>query len=366
MKDSYFKHIRERVIHSFLLRFGGSKHDLLVECNKKTSELDPEKVIGIRALEKHLKELKEVHGWPIYSYRPDKEEIIAKNYNSALVKYPHASVDIRKIKFLGYENDFVLPNSVRADERNKINEAFTILMKFAGQPGWDWLEYIYSEGRDSLDLNSLLEQKISFEEDFSGMLTYFSKIKDALANKDVLNIERVVFQGQKEKLQKVEFHPTFLKLWRNKWYCFGIGKLGDKLQDPYVLPIDKYIKKIEYSKNIQYKKSKLNYTGEPLSTSYFRDIIGVTNVKEKSTEEIVLRFHNKEKMRRLNSKPPHQSWEVENEEKNYVDVSLNVKINAELKNLIYEFSPGVEVRKPISLRNTIKKDLKKAISYYAK
>ena len=132
------------------LRFGGSKHDLLVECNEKTSDLDPDKVIGIRALEKHLKELKEVHGWPIHSYRPDKEEIITKNYNSDLIMYPHASVDIRKIKFICFESDFELPNSVRADERNKINEVFTILMRFAGQPGWEWLEYIYSEGRDSL------------------------------------------------------------------------------------------------------------------------------------------------------------------------------------------------------------------------
>ena len=107
-------------------------------------------------------------------------------------------MDIRKIKFICFEREFVLPNSLRADERNKINEAFTILLRFAGQPGWDWLEYIYSEGRDSLDLNSLLEQKISFEEDFSGMLSYFSKIKDALANKDVLNIERIVFQDQKK------------------------------------------------------------------------------------------------------------------------------------------------------------------------
>lgn len=365
MKDFYFKHIRERVIYSFLLDLRGSKHDLLLECNQKTSELDPDKVIGIRALEKHLKELKEVYGWPIYSYRPSKEELIVRNYNSNIIKYPHADVDIRKVKFIGFDREFKLPNSLRDDERNKINEAFAILMRFAGQPGWDWLEYIYSEGRDSLDLNSLLEQKISFEEDFSGMLSFFSRIKDALANKDVLIIDRVVFQGQKEILQNVEYHPSFLKIWRNKWYCFGIGKVNGKVQDPYVLPIDRYIKKISYSKNTTYHKSSFNFTGEPIITSFFKDIIGVTNSKNKSAEEIVLRFHNKEKMRRLNSKPPHLSWRVEDEKKNYIDVSLNVKINAELRNLIYEYSPGVEVLKPISLRKRIHKDLKLAISYYA-
>ena len=43
------------------------------------------------------------------------------------------------------------------------------------------------------------------------MPSYFSKIKDVLANKDVLSIERFILQGQKEKHQKLEFHPSFFK-----------------------------------------------------------------------------------------------------------------------------------------------------------
>ena len=57
MKDSYFKYHRELVIHSFLLNQKGSIHDLLVESNERIREIDSEKEIGLRALEKHLKEL---------------------------------------------------------------------------------------------------------------------------------------------------------------------------------------------------------------------------------------------------------------------------------------------------------------------
>ena len=71
----------------------------------------------------------------------------------------------------------------------------------------------------------------------------------------------------------------------------------------------------------------MNYTGEPLSTSYFRDIIGVTNVKEKSTKEIVLRFHNKEKIDNINKSnsktiyyPIHNKTRFEN--KNIITNSL--------------------------------------------
>jgi len=44
---------------------------------------------------------------------------------------------------------------------------------------------------------------------------------------------------------------------------------------------------------------------------------------------------------------------------------MTLKVNAELRNFIYENSPGIEVIKPNSLRNRIKKDLETALNYYA-
>ena len=364
-KDSYFKFKRERIIHSFLLSFGGNIHDLLQECNTAIREIDPNKEIGLRALEKHIKELTEDHGYPIEKYRPSNEDLISKNYGSNIVDYPHKRVDVRKVKFLRYSKPFKIPLKIRPDEYQKIDEAFIILKRFMGQKGWEWLDYLYEEGRDSLDLNTLLEQKISFEEDFSGMLKYFSIIKDATVNNTVLKVFRKIYQGRKEIHVELEFHPAFMKLWRNKWYAFGFGITNTKSRTPYILPIDKNIEKIEYSKNISFRKININFRGEPFSTYYFKDIIGVTNDQNKIAEEIVLRFHSKEKFRRLDSKPPHTSWQVIREHENHIDVKLNVKVNPELWNLIYEFSPGLEVLKPISLRNKVKNDLESGLNNYA-
>ena len=109
---------------------------------------------------------------------------------------------------------------------------------------------------------------------------------------------------------------------------------------------------------------KGDYKNDLKTRRFFKDIIGVTNNLKSKSEKIILRFHSKEKFRRIDSKPPHESWEIINEEKSFIDILMTVKVNAELRNFIYENSPGIEVKKPNSLRNRIKKDLETALNYY--
>ena len=367
MKDSYFKYHRELVIHSFLLNQKGSIHDLLVESNERIREIDSEKEIGLRALEKHLKELKEKHGYPIISYRPSSEELRSKNYNSDIIQYPHKEVDVRKVKFLKYNQDFNPKGFLRDDEKNKIEEAFIILRRFIGQPGMEWLdEFIYNEDQ-LLNLTPFLEKKIQFEENLARVKKPFSLIKDALMNQDVIKVKRDVRQS-KLGYHDLIFHTHFLKIWNNKWYAFGYAlEQNDNREfknSPYVLPIDENIKNIKVINSIPFQKTEFNYTGEPLETSYFKDIIGVTNVLNKKPDDIILRFHDKDKFDRLNIKPPHESWTLVNENDSYIDISMRVKINSELRNIIYKNSPGLEVISPESFRKTIKKEINKAYSYY--
>ena len=74
--------------------------------------------------------------------------------------------------------------------------------------------------------------------------------------------------------------------------------------------------------------------------------------------------YHKDKFDRLNIKPPHESWTLVNENDSYIDISMRVKINSELRNIIYKNSPGLEVISPESFRKTIKKEINKAYSYY--
>ena len=367
MKDSYFKYHRELVIHSFLLNRKGSIHDLLVESNARIREIDPDKEIGLRALEKHLKELKEKHGFPIISYRPTNDELREKNYSSNVIQYPHKEIDIRKVKFLKYSKSFNPKGFLRDDEKNKIDEAFIILRRFIGQPGMEWLdEFIYNEDQ-LLNLTPFLEKKIQFEENLARVKKPFNQIKDALINEDVIKVERTVRESEFDYHDLI-FHTHFMKIWNNKWYAYGYAIEQNNNREfknsPYVLPIDENIKDVKVINDITFQKTQFNYTGEPLETSFFKNIIGVTNVLTKKPEDITLRFHDKEKFDRLNIKPPHESWSIINENRSYIDVKMRLKINSELRNLIYKNSPGLEVISPKSLRDTIKKQITVALSYY--
>tara|TARA_B110000027_G_scaffold132522_1_gene158836 strand:- start:1395 stop:2489 length:1095 start_codon:yes stop_codon:yes gene_type:complete len=364
MKDFYFKHFREQVIHTFLTNENGSKHDLLLACNAKTRELDSEKEIGLRALEKHLKELKEKHGHPIESYRPSSEELIAKNYSGNIVEYPHKKVDVRKVKFLRYYESYNLEPFIRDDEKIKIDEAFIILKRFIGIPGWEWLDVFIEEDNYNLNLEPFINQKISFEENMSGAKRWYHKIKDCILNKYVIKVHRSVHNSTTGE-HILLFHSHYLKLWKNKWYAFGYAnELTQKREfSPYVLPIDENIVKIENSK-VKLKTNTINYNGEPLNTYFFKDIIGVTNHKRTMVSDVVIRVHDANKFDRLKLKPPHFSWMVIDSNKKYNDVSMNVKINNELLNFLYENSSGIEVLKPNSLRMIMAKKLNLAASYY--
>lgn len=366
MKDFYFKHIREDVINSFLINKKGSIHDLLVKCNEVTRDIDPDKEIGLRALQKHLKELKEKHGYRIIAYRPTDDEIIAKGYSSNIVSYPHGEVDVRKVKFLKYENDFTPTNFLRADELSKVNEAFVILRRFVGQPGMEWLDEFIDNEDQIINLTPFLESKIQFEENLARVKKPFMKLKDALINEEPLHIRRRI--RSKEGLHILVFHPHFMKIWNHKWYVFGEAyeetKQKEYKKQPYVLPIDEDILEIKSVRGVTFQKTTINYTGEPFETSFFKDVIGVTNDLNKKPRRVLIRFHAKDKFNRLNIKPPHFTWNVINESQDYVDVEMRVKINSELRNLIYTYSPGIEIISPDSLRLSIKKDLSKAIERY--
>lgn len=363
LKSKRIKYLREKLIHSFILNQNGSKHDLLLKCNELLSEYGYSE-IGLRTLEKHLKELKEKHAHPIESFIPTKEELLSKGYNSNIVDYPHRSVDVRKVRFLRYSQGFRPDDNIRPDEREKIDEAFVILSRFIGRPGWEWLDDVLDFSKSTLDLDPLIDQRISFEENHAGMRSYFSKIKDAMGNNTVLGIKRKVFRGTKHIIQDFCFHPSYLKLWKNKWYSFGVGEFEKKIIKPYVLPIDKHLIKIEYPRSKKFMKLDFNFSGEPIENYFFKDIIGVTNNVNSKTEKVIIRFHSKEKFRRIDTKPPHISWEVIKEGDDFIDVLMILKINPELKNFIYENYSGIEIIKPKSLRNQIEKDLKTALNYY--
>jgi len=265
MREAKLKYKRQQIIYNFIHQRAGGALELLDKINNDISEIDPSKQIGLRTLQKQIKELKEKHGWPI----------------------------IKDSGIFQFNEDFDY-QELRKDEKNIINEAMLILERFDGKLGFEWLDEI---DMDSFDIN-FVNNSIQYEESTSPM-KYFIKFKNSIFNKNVLIVKRKILRENKEIQLSIEFHPHFLKKWNSKWYVFGLKKDLDKNEkgekESYVIPIDIYINDVKETRET-FIESKINYS-KSFENDYFLDIIGVTNYLDRNPVEVMLKIHSKERFR---------------------------------------------------------------------
>ena len=99
------------------------------------------------------------------------------------------------------------------------------------------------------------------------------------------------------------------------------------------------------------------------NSDFFDDIIGITNIKERSAEKIKLKIHNNDRFNRLKLNRIHSSIDWNDEKK---EITLEVKRNPELEIFIMEHVDQIEVITPQSLRKNIQKKVNKAFKTYSK
>ncbi len=334
MREARLRYLRQNIIFNFIENRLGGPQDLLNKINEAISEFDPSLQIGVRTLQKQIKDLKENHGWPIK----------------------------RNLGVYEFEEDFNY-EILRDDEKQKINEALLLLQRFNGKQGFEWLDTIDESSFDVEFVNNAIQ----YEESNTYTDRYFKKIKNAILNKNVLIIKREIFRNSSTIELDVEFHPHFLKIFNNKWYAFGIKKELDvsrrsSIVPNYVIPIDRYIIDINYSRK-NYIKSDINYSSNS-DNDYFSEVIGVTNYLDKSSQKVKINIHSVERFRILHSKPPHWSWQVVDQSTIPIQVSMTLKINNELENYILRYSPDIEVVEPLELKESIINKLKLILKKY--
>ena len=109
MREARLRYLRQNIIFNFIENRLGGPQDLLNKINEAISEFDPSLQIGVRTLQKQIKDLKENHGWPIK----------------------------RNLGVYEFEEDFNY-EILRDDEKQKINEALLLLQRFNGKQGFEW------------------------------------------------------------------------------------------------------------------------------------------------------------------------------------------------------------------------------------
>ena len=272
------------------------------------------------------------------------------NWNNTLKQYSHENkpIDLTRVLFLKLTSGSVSKN-LSKDEQITLTEAALVLSRFQGNSGFEMIDDVIDGLNDCANfVDLLLENKITNQENKAYRKKEYLKIKEALILNKPLSV--IIKQKFSNKEKTIEFHPHHLKMWNSMWYAYGFSKDVDF--NPYVLPISLLIKDVKFL-NKKFIKSKISYSNSD-GTTFFDDIVGVTNYIDKNAENIVLKATDKGRYYRMKRKPIHHSCEFN--DKDY-KISLKVKINPELINFIMEHIDEVEVIKPLILRNQLSKKL---------
>lgn len=316
--------------------FSNFKHkytidELIDEVNENLSDLTGQ-IISLRQIRDDIK------------YMRDRV-----SYNAPIKAYPLGN---GRQCYYRYENsDFsIFNNELSVEEVNDLRSTIDMLGRFRGTPANVWLEEVISNLEYRFNIKSNSENLISFEnnEQLKG-LEYLSDIIDMTVHHQPINMHYCSFKG---KEQNVILHPYYVKQYNNRWFVLGFNEKYSSLSIYALDRIQSLVKSdiaFRKNENIDFK-------------TYFDNIIGVTLLDDKiPVETFVLQFDGN-RFPYVLSKPLHSSQEIVSMEEHVV--SIKVKPNNELRQLIFSFIPDVEVISPKWFREEIKRKIKENLNKY--
>lgn len=284
--------------------------------------------ISKRTLQINLKELQEKYGavFEEQKYRGKKRLWRYKDPDFSIMKQTSTDVEI-------------------------IRKAIDNLSIFKGDPRYDMLRFYL------MSLENGVSEVISFMSfdnsiDVVG-LKYVEVILDAITHRYPLRMTYKPFGKQEFE---VNIHPYHLRQYNRRWFVFCSV---EEKKEVFNYPLDRIESLVHLSK--PFIDTDINFD------EFFDDIVGVTNYKNNKLEEVLLKVDNKS-IDYIRTKPIHQS-QKELKERNtdkYSYIQLNVKVNTELKMLLFSYSDAIEVLKPKWLRNTFKERIMRMCSLYEK
>ncbi|MVX36843.1 MULTISPECIES: helix-turn-helix transcriptional regulator [Myroides] len=187
-----------------------------------------------------------------------------------------------------------------------------------------------------------------FSEDVKGFL-WIDKCIEAIQQKRKLTIVHKRFENEERK-KRENIVPLFLKEYNNRWYLV-VEPVDNREYMMYGL--DRIQELI-----IQKEKFELS---EPINFNIYKDAIGVDL---RNDVDLVKLRCDEEKMNYIKIAKIHESQTIVSETEKEVIFTLRVKLNNELKNWILSYGSHIEVLEPITLRNEIITELKKALDKY--
>lgn len=254
----------------------------------------------------------------------------------------------RKVFYRYSSKDFSINNSpINTTEAEYLKNVISILHRFEGAPGFEWISEMSSILTDKFDLKDSNKKVMSYDSniDYSGY-KHITPIFNAIVNKRVLIVKYEPFGKEPFELH---YHPYFLKQYNNRWFVFGRNNLLNVNQ--WNMPLDRIIAINEVDG--VYIEDETNWE------DFFSDFIGVTKTEEALTE-IRLLF-TKAQAPYIITKPLHETQKSSILDDGNLEVRIQVIPNYELESLILSYGEGVKILEPKSLKDKINSRIKRML-----
>lgn len=245
-----------------------------------------------------------------------------------------------------YTEKFSLKNiPVDEDDIASMKKAISILRKVTDIKLNSELDGIITKLENKVHTN-VTDNKtiIAFEEHTQAKgREYFDEIFSAIHERSTLKIS---YQPFDKDAREWIIHPYMLKEFRNRWFLFarvGNNKVVSNLS------LDRINGKIKNSSEPFLENDLFN------PETYFNSLIGVTFPEDQKEPQDIIIIVYPELVNYIKTKPIHKNQTIIKEYRNdAIEVCVCLFINYELKSLLLSYGSGIEVTKPLTLREEMK------------
>jgi predicted DNA-binding transcriptional regulator YafY len=267
----------------------------------------------------------------------------------------NAPIIVLEKKYYTYEDpDYSITNIPLTDQDlGKLTEVVEILRQFKGFSHFQELSGMVQRLENKIySAKTNQEPIIDFEknEDLKG-LEHIETLYQSIIKKCAVELCYQSFKAR--SAATFNFHPYYLKEYRNRWFVIGVKKRNTPI---LTLALDRIV---------SIKPCELKYVPrENFSLpNFLHDVIGVTVNQNGQAEKVLLHADN-ETAPYIITKPLHHSQQIVETLPNGVIISLQVQLNFELEREILGFGDRIKVIAPERLKRRIKETLEHALDLY--
>lgn len=226
----------------------------------------------------------------------------------------------------------IFKSPLSRNEMLQLGNSLKLLATFEGEAGFGWIAETRSLLQDRFGF-ALPKPVMALENnlDYTGM-QWLGPVFQAIIHRRVL---RVCYKPFFEEQHTFSFHPYYMKQYNNRWFAFGLHQ--EKQEPTWNLALDRIVVAHETSNTYQHQNIDWD--------SFFYDIVGVTNFPEVEVQQIQLLF-SKDVLPYIETKPLHPSQRMTRNPDGSALVTLKVKPNYELEQLVLSFGEKVQVLGP--------------------